>query len=130
MLEKIPDKPILDKLPVIHIFEADQNAWTGIVFGRRMMHKAERLGALGEEQGGSRKGRTAVDVYAMKAISFQMAELTKTPLAVMDNDAKHVMTELSWLSHFYDANNWASYTTHANSSHTSSRLRSTTYPRH
>lgn len=88
MLEKIPNRPVIEKLRVIHLFEADLNAWTGIVFGRRMMHKAEALEMLGEEQGGSRKGRTATDVYAMKFLSFQMAELTRTPLAVMDNDAK------------------------------------------
>lgn len=74
--------------PSIHLFEAVINAWSGIVFSRRMMQKVEALGALGEEQGGSRKGRTSTDVYAMKFLSFQMAEITQTPLAVMDNDAK------------------------------------------
>lgn len=88
MLEKIPGRPLLDKLRVIHIFEADFNAWAGIVFGRRMMQKAELLNTLGDEQGGSRKGRSSIDVYAMKFFSFQISAISRTPLAVMDNDAK------------------------------------------
>lgn len=83
MLEKIPSQPIIDKLRVIHIFEVEFNAWAGIIFGRRMMWQAELLGALGEEQGGSRKGRSA-----MKFLTFHTSELTRTSLAVMDNDAK------------------------------------------
>ncbi|GAX26437.1 hypothetical protein FisN_37Hu013 [Fistulifera solaris] len=88
MLEKLPGTPLIEKLRVIHIFEADFNAWAGIVFGRRMMQKAELSGLLGNEQGGSRKGKTAIDVYAMKFFTFELAEVTRTPLAVMDNDAK------------------------------------------
>ena len=88
MLEKIPGQPIISKLRVIHLFEADFNAWAGIIFARRLMKQAEQLKALGNEQGGSRQGRTCVDVYAMKFFSFQLSEITRTPLAVMDNDAK------------------------------------------
>ena len=88
MLEKIPGQPKIDKLRVIHLFEADLNAWTGIIFGRHMMRKAKLAQTLGDEQGGSRKGRSATDIYVMKFLSFQMTDITKTPLAVMDNDAK------------------------------------------
>ena len=88
MLEKIPGQPIISKLRVIHLFEADFNAWAGIVFARRLMKQAEQLKALGDEQGGSRQGRTCVDVYAMKFFSFEISATTRTPLAVMDNDAK------------------------------------------
>ncbi len=88
MLEKIPGQPLLPKLRVINIFEADFNAWAGLIFSRRLIYHAERLHALGNEQGGSRQGRTCIDVYAMKFLSFQISETTRTPLAVMDNDAK------------------------------------------
>jgi ribonuclease HI/enamine deaminase RidA (YjgF/YER057c/UK114 family) len=60
MLEKIPGKPMLHKLRVIHILEADYNLALKEIFGRRLMQNCERYGALGNRQDGFRKGRSTM----------------------------------------------------------------------
>jgi hypothetical protein len=52
MLEKIPGKPFLHKLRVIHILEADYNLTLKNIFGRRLMQNCEQHGTLGELQDG------------------------------------------------------------------------------
>jgi hypothetical protein len=56
MLEKIPGKPLLHKLRVIHILKADYNLALKEIFGHRLMQNCERYGTLGERQDGFRKG--------------------------------------------------------------------------
>jgi hypothetical protein len=58
MLEKIPGNPILHKLRVIHILEADYNLTLKAIFGRRLMKNCEKYGSLGDLQDGFRKGRS------------------------------------------------------------------------
>jgi hypothetical protein len=60
MLEKIPGKPYLHKLRVIHILEADYNLALKEIFGRRLMWNCEDFGKLGDIQDGFRKGRSTV----------------------------------------------------------------------
>jgi hypothetical protein len=58
MLEKIPGKPFLHKLRVIHILEADYNLALKNIFGRQLMRNCEKHGVLGDLQDGFRKGRS------------------------------------------------------------------------
>jgi hypothetical protein len=58
MLEKIPGKPFLHKLRVIHILEADYNLALKNIFGRRLMRNCEKHGVLGNLQDGFRKSRS------------------------------------------------------------------------
>jgi hypothetical protein len=58
MLEKIQGKPLLHKLRVIHILEADYNLTLKVIFGKRLMRNCERHGTLGNRQDGFRKGRS------------------------------------------------------------------------
>jgi hypothetical protein len=58
MLEKIAVKPLLHKLCVIHIVEADCNLALKEIFGRRLMFNCEQFGTLGDYQDGFRKGRS------------------------------------------------------------------------
>jgi hypothetical protein len=60
MLEKIPGKPYLHKLRVIHILEADYNLALKQIFGRRLLQNCEQHGALGDIQDGFRKGRSMI----------------------------------------------------------------------
>jgi hypothetical protein len=60
MLEKIPGKPYLHKLRVIHILEADYNLALKEIFGRRLMWNCEQLNKLGDIQDGFRKGRSTI----------------------------------------------------------------------
>jgi hypothetical protein len=58
MLEKIPGRPLLHKLRVIHILEADYNLILKVIFGKRLMKNCELNGTLGDLQDGFRKGRS------------------------------------------------------------------------
>ena len=88
MLEKIPGKPFLNKIRIIHILEADMNAFFGQQWCRDLQGLAERHNLLGEEQWGSRKGRSAPEVALIKALTYEIIHLTKTDGATFDNDAK------------------------------------------
>jgi hypothetical protein len=55
MLEKISGKPLLHKLRVIHILEADYNLSLIIIFGRRLMANCENFKVLGDHQDGFRR---------------------------------------------------------------------------
>ena len=88
MIEKIPGKPLLNKLRVIHLIESDFNLMTGILWGRRLMKQGERLEAFGDEQGGSRKDRRAQEILLFKHLAYSLVRMTKTNCATFDNDAK------------------------------------------
>jgi hypothetical protein len=60
MLEKITGKPLLHKLRVIHILEADYNLALKQIFGRRLLKNCEQHGTLGDLQDGFRKGRSKI----------------------------------------------------------------------
>jgi hypothetical protein len=88
MIEKKAGNYQLSKLRTIHLFEADYNWLIGMIFGRRMIHGAEKYNHLHEGQWGSRPGRSAHDALMHKILSYKLACLTRTPLATFDNDAK------------------------------------------
>lgn len=88
MIEKIPGKPLLHKLRVTHLIESDFNLMIGILWGRRMVAQAEKMKLLGEEQGGSRKERSANEVAAIKHAIYSILRLTKANRASFNNDAK------------------------------------------
>jgi hypothetical protein len=87
-IEKIPGKPLLQKLRIIHLIESDFNLMIGILWGRRLMAHMEKTGALGEEQGGSRAGRMAQHVLLLKQAIYSIWRLSRTNGASFDNDAK------------------------------------------
>ena len=88
MIEKIPGNPLYHKLRVIHLFEADMNLALGILWSQRIMKQAERKRALGEQQFGSRKGKSAEDVVLLKQLTYELMNITKTDGGTFDNDAK------------------------------------------
>jgi hypothetical protein len=59
-----------------------------MIFGRRMVHGAEKQDHLHEGQWGSRPGRSAHDALLHKLLTYKVARMTRTPLATFDNDAK------------------------------------------
>jgi hypothetical protein len=69
MLEKIPGKPLLHKLRIIHILEADYNLALKQIFGKRLLQNCEKYGALGELQDGFRKGRSIIQTLLHNEIT-------------------------------------------------------------
>jgi hypothetical protein len=88
MIEKQPGCPRINKLRVIHLYEADYNLLLKILWARRLVWQAHDLGKLNEGQARSRPGRNSIDVVIQKEMKHLYAILTRTGLATMDNDAK------------------------------------------
>lgn len=88
MIEKQPGCPRINKLRVIHLYEADYNLLLKIIWARRLVWHVHDLNKLNEGQAGSRPGRNSIDVVIQKEMKYLYATLTRTGLATMDNDAK------------------------------------------
>jgi exonuclease III len=88
MIYKKPGNFQLEKLRVIHLFEADYNWLIGVIFGRRAMYAAVENHSIHDTQWGSIPGRQAQDCAMMKELNYTMSHLTRTPLALFENDAK------------------------------------------
>jgi hypothetical protein len=88
MIEKIPGCPKINKLRVIHLYEADYNIVLKIIWARKLVWHAHDQDRLHDGQAGSRPGRNAIDVVIQKEMKYLYSRLTKTNLATMDNDAK------------------------------------------
>ena len=86
MIHKKLDSFLLDKLRVIHLFEADYNLAIGLIFGRYMIHRACDQLAFHSSQWG-RPDRECEDVLMLKELSYQVACMSRTDIATFDNDA-------------------------------------------
>ena len=87
MIHKLEGSFLLDKLRVIHLFEADYNGTLGILFNRKLLYNAEKLNLINNNQWGTRPHRQAEDVLMLKELSYNLAATTRTTLATFDNDA-------------------------------------------
>ena len=63
ILEKIPGKPLLEKLRVIMLYEADFNFVLKLIWGHRLVRHAEKYKVLGTSNHGSRPGRQTKDAH-------------------------------------------------------------------
>jgi hypothetical protein len=88
MIEKIPAKPLLNKLRVMHVFEANFNLCLRILCGQRLMCQAESQKALGDPQFGSRKGKSSEEVVLYKVLTYELMRLTRTNGGTFNNDTK------------------------------------------
>jgi len=88
VLEKIPGQPRIEKLRIIMSFEADFNYMLKLVWGRRLVHRAEDEKLLGHSQHGSRPGRQCTDACLEKLFLYKHARLTRTSMITVDNDAR------------------------------------------
>jgi hypothetical protein len=87
MIYKEPGNFKLEKLRVIHLFEADFNLTVGLLFGRRAMYHARDHSLIHLSQGG-RLGSECMDIAFTKILHFSLAPLTKTPLGLFESDAE------------------------------------------
>ena len=87
MIHKLDGSFNINKLRVIHLFEADYNGLMGILFNRRVLYQAEDKKLINNNQWGGRPHRQAEDALMLKELTYNMAINTKTTLATFDNDA-------------------------------------------
>jgi hypothetical protein len=75
MIEMKPGVSRLDKLRVIHIFEADYNLILKVMWSRKAIWKVHNNGLLNDGQAGSRPGCRAIDVAVQKEMNYTYAKL-------------------------------------------------------
>lgn len=87
MIEKEFGKPFLHRFRVIHIYENDYNLLLKVIIARRLLKHAEDHDLIHEAQGGSRKGRSSIDIVLKKHLAFSIARRSLSNLAMLENDA-------------------------------------------
>jgi hypothetical protein len=86
MIYKQPGVYLIDKLRVIHLFEADYNFIIGTVFGRRAIYSGVENNTIHSSQW-VQPGRQCADVVVMRELTLAVSKMTKTPLGGIENDA-------------------------------------------
>jgi hypothetical protein len=87
IIVKIPGRPIIEKLRIIMLYEADFKFALKLIWGKRLVRHAESHGALGNDNHESRPGRQATDALLEKLLIYDHARLARTLLITVDNDA-------------------------------------------
>jgi hypothetical protein len=87
-LEKLPGYPLLEKLRVIHIYEADWNLILKYFTAFQLNTKACIEKTVAPEQAGGRPGRSASTTAAQITILNEILRLTRQNGAILYNDAK------------------------------------------
>jgi hypothetical protein len=87
-LEKIPGTPLLDKLRVIHIYEADWSLIQRFFVAHRISKTASIEKTVTVEQAGGHPGQSSIELATNKVITYETIRRQKLTGAVMYNDAK------------------------------------------
>ena len=78
----------IDKLQVIQLLEADLNMALQIIFGRRLIHRAEDRGTLPSSQWGSRPNRLSTDAILINRLLYDGLALLCHSAVIFNNDCK------------------------------------------
>lgn len=87
-MEKIPGKPLIDKLRVIHIYEADYNIILKYFISKKTLRNAIKHNAIAPEQAGGHPGRTAIDEAIKTVTTYEICNLQRLSGGIMYNDTK------------------------------------------
>jgi ribonuclease HI len=71
LIEKIPNRPYIHKLRVIHLLEADYNLCLKAIFGRKLTWNCEEHGVLGDIQNGFRPGRSTLGTILLNKLIIE-----------------------------------------------------------
>ena len=87
MLEKDQGRPTINRLRIIHLFEADFNFLLKIMWGSRLVHRAQKDGMIHSGQYGSVPGHTAGELVMLNQLSYDICRTNKINIIRFDNDA-------------------------------------------
>jgi hypothetical protein len=88
LIEKTPGLPRIDKLRVIHLYEADWSLIQKFFVAFKLNKLASAKGTVPIEQAGGRPGRSAIELAASRVLTFETIRLQRLSGAVVYNDAK------------------------------------------
>jgi hypothetical protein len=87
MIEKDPGQPRINRLRIIHLFEADYNLFLKMMWGSRLVRRALQMNLLNDGQHGSVPGRTTMDPIMLNQLTTDMCRVLRTNYVRFDNDA-------------------------------------------
>ncbi len=87
-LEKLPGRPLIEKLRVIHLYEADWNLILKYFIAYKLNLITCREQTVAPEQAGGRPGKNAADTAAATVITNEIIMLQKLPGTILYHDAK------------------------------------------
>lgn len=87
MLEKDPGRPTINRLRIIHLFEADFNFFLKLMWGSRLVRRANDSDMINTGQYGSVPGRMAIELVMLNQLSNDICRTNKINLVRFDNDA-------------------------------------------
>jgi hypothetical protein len=88
LIKKTPGIPLINKLRVIHIYEADWNLIQRFYVAYTLTAIATKEETTTSEQAGGRPGRSSIELAINRVITFETIRLQRQVGAVMYNDAK------------------------------------------
>jgi hypothetical protein len=88
LLEKIPGYPLLEKLRVIHIYEADWSLIHKFYIAYKLNHIAAQDKTVPIKQAGGRPGRSSIELAASRVLTYDSIRLQRLQGASLYNDAK------------------------------------------
>jgi hypothetical protein len=87
MIEKDPGNPQIERLCVIHLFEADYNLSLKLLWGKQMVYQGEDNNCFGKQQHGSQPLHQAINPVHLKTLTYDLTRILRTSLIMFDNDA-------------------------------------------
>jgi hypothetical protein len=87
MIEKDKGRPNINRLRIIHLFEADLNLFLKIQWGKRLIRHAKKYNIIHPGQHGSVPGCTTMDPIMLTQVTNDLCRTLKCNLARFDNDA-------------------------------------------
>jgi hypothetical protein len=88
LLEKTSGQPLLNKLQVIHIYEADWSLIQRFYVAHKLTSIATKEKTTTTEKAGGRPGRSSIELAINRVITYETIQLQCISGAVMYNDAK------------------------------------------
>ncbi len=86
-LEKDLGYPKLTRLRTIHLMEADYNLLLKWYAAKGFFKRSKKYCRIADEQGGSRQGRSAIDMACKKVVIYDILRTTKDEAINVGNDA-------------------------------------------
>lgn len=87
LIEKDQGQPRINRLRIIHLFEADYNLFLKIMWGSRLVQRALHMNLLNPGQHGSVPGRTTMDPIMLNHLTTDLCRVLKINYVRFDNDA-------------------------------------------
>jgi hypothetical protein len=86
MIAKDPGSSKIERIRVIHLFEADYNFTLKLLWGKRLVYQGEDHNCFGHQQF-ARPGHQAIDAVHKKTLTYDLSRIMAVNLGVFDNDA-------------------------------------------